>query len=176
MCCQKKHCEKNHRLVDINDHTLVLFFSIIFVRILTCILLYMINQALWGMENSANFLSFAASLTLFKLLCDIIFLSFCFSQDKLVIFNNQIRAIYHKIILGGSVLTILFSVVILGIVLNASVYTSDSMQHNFLTIGGMISILLCCIDLILIGLTFYFKQPLILPDNDQYNELSDNIV
>jgi hypothetical protein len=35
---------------------------------------------------------------------------------------------------------------------------------------------LCCIDLILIGLTFYFKQPLILPDNDQYNELSDNIV
>jgi hypothetical protein len=170
MCCQPKHCEDSCRLVNVSDRAKDIFLYIIYLRILVSILLFLIGPSVRLMENTADFYSFTASLTYFKVLYDFIFILFCIGQFNMVIFNNKIIAAYYKIIAWGSVLTILISVIIFCVILNTSPLT-----YNMLTIGGGIGIALCVIDQILIGLMFYFKEQTNLPD-DQYNELSDHIV
>ncbi len=174
MCNRQRLHAEFCTLVNINDKSQNVFFGIILLRILTIILLYMIGPCIEAMDNHSIFNAFAKFVSEFKILCDYIFIFFCLSQSNWINYYNQVIAAYYKIIASGSILTILYSVTIFLVALDTKNYKSTPFVHDILTIGGAISIGLCTIDLILIGLMFYFKQRSM--NNDQYNNLSNNAV
>lgn len=160
-------------LVNICDRSRNIFFALMFSRIFEIISLYLICAGFrddWVWEL-CGFTKFILNL---KFYCDILFVLFCLSQSNWVSHYGQIIAAYYKIIFSGSIVTLISMISTLLLLLNPGNCLTNSLTYDVFMIDGPISVGLCAIDLILIGLMFWFKYRQQLLTNALNNNLIDS--